>query len=66
VGFDHIDLTGATNRGILVTNTPEVVTDATADITILLLLGTSGRASEGQALVRTDQWPDPRPTELLG
>jgi len=66
VGFDHIDLTAAVNRRILVTNTPEVVTDATADITILLLLGASRRASEGQALVRTDQWHDPRPTELLG
>lgn len=66
VGFDHIDLAAATNRGILVTNTPEVVTDATADITILLLLGASRRASEGEALVRTGKWHDPRPTELLG
>ena len=66
VGFDHIDLTAAANRGILVTNTPEVVTDATADITILLLLGASRRASEGEALVRHDKWHDPRPTELLG
>jgi lactate dehydrogenase-like 2-hydroxyacid dehydrogenase len=66
VGFDHIDLTAASKRGILVTNTPQVVTDATADITILLLLGASRRASEGEALVRNGGWHDPRPTELLG
>jgi lactate dehydrogenase-like 2-hydroxyacid dehydrogenase len=66
VGFDHIDLAAARARGIMVTNTPEVVTDATADITILLLLGASRRAHEGQALLYSGQWLDPRPTELLG
>jgi lactate dehydrogenase-like 2-hydroxyacid dehydrogenase len=66
VGYDHIDLKSAADRGILVTNTPEVVTDATADITILLLLAASRRASEGEALVKSGGWDDPRPTELLG
>lgn len=66
VGFDHIDLAAAHARGIIVTNTPGVVTDATADITILLLLGASRRASEGRALLYGGQWLDPRPTELLG
>ena len=66
VGFDHIDLAAAAARGIEVTNTPEVVTDATADIAILLLLAASRRANEGQALVRSGNWRDPRPTELLG
>lgn len=66
VGFDHIDVKAAENRGIAVTNTPGVLTDATADIAILLLLGASRRATEGQALVRGGTWNDPRPTELLG
>jgi glyoxylate reductase len=65
-GFDHIDLAAAATRGIKVTNTPGVVTDATADIAVLLLLAASRRASEGQALVRSGNWRDPRPTELLG
>jgi lactate dehydrogenase-like 2-hydroxyacid dehydrogenase len=65
-GFDHVDLAAAVARGIQVTNTPGVVTDATADIAMLLLLAASRRASEGQALVRSGNWHDPRPTELLG
>ncbi len=66
VGFDHIDLRAAAARGIVVTNTPDVLTDATADLTMLLLLGASRRASEGQEMVRAGIWNDPRPTELLG
>jgi glyoxylate reductase len=66
VGFDHIDLRAAAARGIVVTNTPDVLTDATADLTMLLLLGASRRASEGQEMVRAGICNDPRPTELLG
>ena len=66
VGFDHIDVRSAATRGIVVTNTPDVLTDATADLTLLLLLGASRRANEGQEIVRTGSWTDPRPTELLG
>ncbi|HTZ50002.1 MAG TPA: D-glycerate dehydrogenase [Verrucomicrobiae bacterium] len=66
VGYEHIDLAAAAARGIQVTNTPDVVTDATADVTMLLLLGASRRATEGQALLRSGAWCDPRPTELLG
>jgi lactate dehydrogenase-like 2-hydroxyacid dehydrogenase len=66
VGFDHIDLAAAAARRIMVTNTPEVVTDATADLTILLLLAASRRAHEGDRLLHSGQWLDPRPTELLG
>ncbi len=66
VGFDHIDVRAAEARGIAVTNAPGVLTDATADITMLLLLGASRRATEGQALLRQGMWSDPRPTELLG
>lgn len=65
-GFDHINVSAAAARGIEVTNTPGVVTDATADIAILLLLAASRRASEGEALVRSGNWRDPRPLELLG
>lgn len=65
-GYDHIDLAAAAVRGIQVTNTPCVVTDATADIAILLLLAASRRANEGEALVRSGNWRDPKPTELLG
>jgi lactate dehydrogenase-like 2-hydroxyacid dehydrogenase len=66
VGFEHIDVKTAAARGIAVVNTPGVLTDATADITMLLLLGASRRATEGQAMVRSGTWRDPRPTELLG
>ncbi len=66
VGFDHIDLAAAAARGIQVTNTPGVVTDATADLAILLLLAASRRASEGQALVRSGNWEGLGPTGLLG
>src|SRR5260221_12745238 len=52
VGYDHIDVAAARARGIAVTNTPDVLTGATADITILLLLGPTRRASEGDALIR--------------
>ena len=47
VGYGNIDVVAAKERGIVVTNTPEVLTDATADISILLLLGASRRAYEG-------------------
>jgi glyoxylate reductase len=66
VGYDHIDITAAKQRGIAVTNTPDVLTDSTADVTLLLLLAASRRAHEGETLVRQGLWSDPRPTELLG
>ncbi len=66
VGYEHIDLEATRKRGILVTNTPDVLTDATADITLLLLLGAARRASEGEAIVRQGRWSGSRPTELLG
>jgi lactate dehydrogenase-like 2-hydroxyacid dehydrogenase len=66
VGFEHIDVKTARARGIAVVNTPGVLTDATADLTMLLLLGASRRATEGQSMVRAGTWQDPRPTELLG
>jgi lactate dehydrogenase-like 2-hydroxyacid dehydrogenase len=66
VGTDHIDLAAARQRGIVVTNTPEVVTEATAEIAVLLLLGAARRASEGEQLVRSGRWSGWAPTQLLG
>ena len=66
VGYDHIDLEATRKRGILVTNTPDVLTEATADLTLLLLLGAARRASEGEKMMREGTWEGIRPTELLG
>jgi lactate dehydrogenase-like 2-hydroxyacid dehydrogenase len=56
VGVDHVDLAAARARGLIVTNTPEVLNDATAELTMLLMLGAARRASEGERLVRADEW----------
>ena len=56
VGFEHIDLTAARSRAMIVTNTPDVLTDATADVAMLLILGAARRASEGERLIRDDAW----------
>jgi lactate dehydrogenase-like 2-hydroxyacid dehydrogenase len=66
VGFDHIDVQAATQRHIAIGYTPNAVTDATADIAMLLLLGASRRAFEAQELVRTGEWTIPRSRALLG
>jgi lactate dehydrogenase-like 2-hydroxyacid dehydrogenase len=65
-GYEHIALAAAIARGITVTNTPDVLTEATADVTMLCLLGAARRAFEGQALVRTQKWHGWTPTQLLG
>jgi len=66
VGFEHVDLEAARTRGIRVTNTPDVLTDATADIALLLILAATRRASEGERMVRTAAWKGLRPTTFLG
>ena len=66
VGTDHLDLAAARARGLVVTNTPEVLTDATAEIALLLLLGAARRAYEGQALLRSGGWTGWGPTHLMG
>lgn len=66
VGFEHIDLAAAKARGIRVTNTPGVLTDATADIAMLLILGATRLASDGERLMRAGKWIGIRPTQLLG
>ena len=65
-GVDHIDLAAARAAGIVVTNTPGVLTDATADIAITLMLMTTRRAGEGERELRAEQWTGWRPTHLLG
>jgi lactate dehydrogenase-like 2-hydroxyacid dehydrogenase len=66
VGFDHIDLDVAKARNIIVTNTPEVLSDATAEIAMLLMLGAARRAYEGEHQIRTDTWADWAATYQLG
>ena len=65
-GFEHIDVDAARAAGIIVTNTPDVLTDATADIAMLLILMATRRASEGERELRAGQWSGWRPTHLLG
>lgn len=66
VGTDHIDLAAAQKKGVIIGNTPGVLTDATADIAWLLILGAARRASEGEAEVRNATWSSWRPTHLMG
>ena len=66
VGYNNIDLAAAQARGLIVTNTPDVLTDATADLTWALLLATARRVAEGDALVRSGRWTGWSPTQLLG
>ena len=66
VGYNNIDLEAARQRSIVVTNTPDVLTDATADLTWALILATARRVIEGDRLVRDGQWTGWTPTQLLG
>jgi lactate dehydrogenase-like 2-hydroxyacid dehydrogenase len=66
VGFNNIDITTAKARGITVTNTPDVLTDDTADIAMTLLLMSARRAAEGDRHVRQKEWTGWRPTHMLG
>ena len=66
VGVDHCDLEALKARGIVVTNTPDVLNDATAEIVMLLLLGAARRAVEGDRTVRSGAWTDWHPSFLLG
>ncbi len=65
-GFDHIDLASARQRGIVVTNTPGVLTDDTADITMALILAVPRRMNEGERLLRSGKWEGWSPTFMLG
>jgi glyoxylate reductase len=66
VGYDNIDLAAAARRGIVVTNTPDVLTDATADLALALLLAAARRLREGLDLARSGEWDGWHPTQLLG
>ncbi len=65
VGFNHIDLDAAKARGLTVTNTPEVLTDCTADIAMTLMLTVARRTGEGERHVRSKSWTGWRPTHML-
>ncbi len=66
VGFNNVDVAEATRRGILVTNTPDVLTEATADFTWALILAAARRLGEGERLVRSGTWQGWGPMQLLG
>jgi len=66
VGYDHVDVEAAKKRGLIVTNTPDVLSDATAELTLMLMLGAARRASEGERLVRSRQWKDWSPSFMVG
>lgn len=66
VGYEHLNIDAAKSRGITVTNTPDVLTDATADIAMLCLLGAARRASEADRLVRNGEWTGWHTGMMLG
>ena len=66
VGFDRIDLAAARAHGVVVTNTPGVLTEDTADLAMMLILAAARRASEGERQLRAGQWTGWRPTHMLG
>ena len=66
VGYDNIDVDAATRRGILITNTPDVLTDATADIAFTLLLAAARRVVESSNFLRAGEWKTWHPDLLLG
>jgi glyoxylate reductase len=66
VGVDHIDLAAARAAGVVVTNTPGVLTDDTADMVMALILGVPRRLAEGEKLVRAGEWRGWSPTGMLG
>ena len=65
-GVDHIDVSTARQRGVLVSNTPGVTTDDTADMTLALMLGVTRRLPEGTRKAQSDDWAGWAPTAMLG
>ncbi len=66
VGYDHVDVAAAKDRGLIVTNTPDVLSDATAEIAMLLMIGAARRAGEGGRLMRSRDWTDWSPAFMVG
>lgn len=65
VGYDHVDVKAAEARRLPITNTPDVLTDATADIALLLILGAARGAAAGMAAIRDNTWKNWAPTGML-
>jgi glyoxylate reductase len=65
-GVDHVDLRAAYARGIAVTNTPDVLTEDTADMTMAMMLSVPRRLTEGERVLRAGDWPGWSPTWMLG
>lgn len=65
-GFEHIDLIAAANAGIAVSNTPDALTEATAELALLLMLSAARRSGEGERQLRTGRWAGWYPTHLVG
>ncbi|RCK25942.1 dihydrofolate reductase [Thalassospira profundimaris] len=66
VGVDHVDLAAAKTAGIVVTNTPDVLSDATAEIAMLCMLGAARRGAEGDAMIRAGNWDFWSPAFMVG
>ena len=66
VGFDRIDIAAARRQGVVVTNTPGVLTEDTADLAMMLILAAARRASEAERQLRAGEWKGWRPTHMLG
>ncbi|WP_425037287.1 2-hydroxyacid dehydrogenase [Primorskyibacter sp. S187A] len=66
VGFTHIDLPRANSHGMVVTNTPDVLSECTADLAMTLMLMAARRAGEGEREIRAGRWTGWRPTHLVG
>ena len=65
-GYDHIDVAAAAASGVVVTNTPDVLTEATAELTLMLMLMAARRAGEGERELRSGGWLGWRPTHMMG
>ncbi len=66
VGYDNIDVDACTERGIVVTNTPDVLTESTADLAFALMLAAARRMSEAERVLRSGEWPGWGPLQFLG
>lgn len=66
VGYDNVDVDACADRGVVVSNTPDVLTEATADLTWALILAAARRVGEGERIMRSGDWAGWRPGELLG
>jgi len=66
VGFENIDLAACRAAGVVATNTPDVLTDATADLTWALILAAARRVGEGERMVRAGRWVGWAPTQMMG